>query len=231
MTDRQVSDSVFEALFRQAVIDNLYDELDSLPSDEELAKQYTFSQRHEERMKKLFARERRNERLRATLKVGKRAAAAIIIAISILFGALMSVPEVRATVVQTVVEWFDEFVRFTSSAPRAASESLEPTWIPDGFREEFRDEMVMSTVILYQNDDGKIILFDSSLASGLLEVDNEYAIYEIIIVDGVEYHILIAIEIDGENSIIWELDGWRYFLRSTIPVEYLQKMALFLVYD
>jgi len=59
-----------------------------------------------------------------------------------------------------------------------------------------------------------------------LSVDNEYAIYEIHIIDGIEYHTLTATRSDGENSIIWELDGWRYLLRSTISVEYLRNMAL-----
>ena len=40
MNTNQLSDSVFEALFRQAVIDSIYEEIDELPPNEELAAMY-----------------------------------------------------------------------------------------------------------------------------------------------------------------------------------------------
>ena len=227
MISKQISDSVFEALFRQAVIDNFDEELDSLPSDAEMAKLYTFSERHEKRMRKLFVHEERKEKVRTALKIGRRIAAAVIIAVSILFGIMMFNPDVRATVTQTIVEWFYEFVRFTSRAPAVdAGSALEPTWIPDGFIEELRDETDMGVILIYLSESGIIVSFMSSVASGLMSVDNEYAIYEVLVIDSTEYHTLTATEPSGENSIIWDLYGWRYILRSTLSVQYLQKIAL-----
>lgn len=226
MDKGQINDNIFEALFRQAVIDNFYEELDSLPPDEELAKMYIASPEHALRMKKLFAREARKDRHRAALKTGKRVVAAIVIAICILFCALMLVPRVRATVVSTVVEWFEAFTRFTSGTPVMDSESLEPTHIPEGFWEAGRYFDDVMTIILYKNGDGEIIVLQSSLADGVLTIDNEYAIYELRIINGIEYHVLTAIESGDENSIIWDIGGWRYVLRSIIYVEYIQNMAL-----
>ena len=225
MNSKQVNDSVFDALFRQAVIDNFYEELDSLPSDEELAKMYIASPEHEERMKKLFARMERKDRIRNIFKTGKRIAAAIVIAVTILFGALMLVPQVRAAVTQTIVSWYQEFVRFTSRAAAVESASLEPAYIPEGFWEELRNEMDTTTTIFYINEEGIVISFQSNKAIGVLSVDNEYAIHEIRTINGIKYHILMAIEPGGENSIVWDMYGWRYLLRSTISVEYLQIMA------
>jgi len=53
---RTINDNVFEALFRQAVIDNFLEEIDSLPPDEELSKIYIFSPEHEARMQRLFGK-------------------------------------------------------------------------------------------------------------------------------------------------------------------------------
>jgi len=226
LDNSQMDDSVFDTLFRQAIVDNFYEELDSLPPDEELSKQYNYSVKHEKRMKQLFEREARKDRLRATLNVGKRLVAIIAIAVSILFGALMSMPQIRAVVVNTIVEWFDEFARFTSNAPVVEPIGMSPTYIPDGFWEEFRDESYYVTTILYLNESGEIIMFQSSRAIGAFYVDNEDATHELRVINGNEYHILAAIELNQENSIIWDVGGWRYLIRSTITVESLQKMAI-----
>ena len=110
MNTNQLSDSVFEALFRQAVIDSIYEEIDELPPDEELAAMYTFSDAHEARMKKLFARESRSENFCLVAKWIRWVAAIIMISVAILFGSLMLVPQVRATVVQTIT---DENMEYT----------------------------------------------------------------------------------------------------------------------
>jgi hypothetical protein len=59
MNKDRVNDEVFEALFRQAVIDDFNEEIDSIPTNEDLAKIYSFSPEFEIRMKKLFIKDRR----------------------------------------------------------------------------------------------------------------------------------------------------------------------------
>jgi len=199
--------------------------LDALPPEDELARLYTFSPEHEERMKRLFAGEKRKELLRLSVRLAMRVAATIAIAVSILFGSLMLVPEVRATVIRTVIEWFGEFVRFTSDSPISDPINLEPMYLPTGFYEVLRDELDMSMAILYSNEEGSIITFESMQAGGLLSVDNEGAGYEIHVANGVEYHVLAANDLEGENTIIWDRGGQRYAVRSTEPVAELQKMA------
>ena len=90
--------------------------------------------------------------------------------------------------------------------------------------ESIADDFGMTNV--YVSEAGELIVFMSSRAIGVLSVDNEYAIYELRIIDSVDFHVLTSIEIGGENSVIWEQDGWRFLLRSTIAVEYLRNMAL-----
>lgn len=227
MDKTRINDSIFDALFERAVIDNFNEELDSLPPYEEMVKIYTFSERHEQRMKRLFARERRKEQFHAFKKVSRRVAAVLLIAITLLSAALMLTPQVRAAVTQMIIEWFDEFTRFTFTGTITSPEGLEPTYIPDGFWEDFRHEDEASTIIIFANIDGKEIYFESAHAVGLFSIDNENAIYELRTIDGIDYHVLTAISEDYENSIMWEFGGRRYYLRSTITyVEYLQIIAL-----
>ena len=219
-------DNVFEALFGQAVIENFYNELDSLPPREELAKQYTPSEAHAARMKGLFAREALKDRIHSALIWSKRVAVAALVAVSILFGSLMLVPEVHATVTKTIIEWYDRFVRFTSNAPEAEKKAFEPAYIPVGFWEKVRDEMEMVAIILYVNMDGAIILFESGRASDLLAADSEERTHEITQINGIDYHKFAAIDGETENAIIWDANGQRYSITSTISPDLLLKMAI-----
>jgi len=67
MNKNQIDDIMFEAILRQAVIDDYADEIDSIPPNEELAVLYPLSSSFELRMKKLFTHERRKGFYRATL--------------------------------------------------------------------------------------------------------------------------------------------------------------------
>jgi len=45
-------------------------------------------------------------------------------------------------------------------------------------------------------------------------------------IDSVEYHILSSYDADEENTVTWEINGWRYYLRSLTNVEILLEIAL-----
>jgi len=88
MDGKMHADSIFDALFAQAVIDNFYEEYSSLPSLGEMSGEYTFSKKHEKRMKALFVGEVRKERIGTFIKVSRKIAAAFLI-ILMITGALM----------------------------------------------------------------------------------------------------------------------------------------------
>jgi len=115
MNKDQVNDVVFEALFRQAVIDDFNEEIDSIPTNEQLAKIYSFSSEFEIRMKKLFIKDRRSSLLKNTMLYSRRVASVLIIVLGLLFGTLLFNTEVRAAVGRVLVEWYEKFTSFTFS--------------------------------------------------------------------------------------------------------------------
>jgi len=226
MISSQVNNNVYEALFRQAVIDNFNQQLDSFTLDDYPEEQYTYSPEHEKRMNALFTKEEREDKLRAAVKWSRRAAAVILIAISVLFGSLILVPEVRAAVIRTVIEWYDQFARFPSAPTDIEKTNLEPAYIPDGFWEDFRDGNELTDIIFYTNGDGIDIIFHSSLTSAQTSVNNEGYDYEVRQINGIDYHVFTGVEIGKGNFIVWEADGQRYSIGSLISIDELQKMAL-----
>ena len=226
MEASRIDEHLFEALFRQAVIDNFLEELDSLPPDEELARLYTFTPSHEARMQRLFARDARRERSQMLFTWSKRVAAVFLIAVTVLFFAMMVVPQVRAVVIETITEWYEKFVRFTANAPESEKTNQEPGFIPDGFYELFRDNREITNTIVYGNDEGAVITFQALRLQGSVSVDNEEMAYNISEIDGIEFHLFTADDEGGENSIIWDMGNQRNKVTSTISVDDLIRIAL-----
>ena len=226
MTNNELSNIVFNTLISKAVVDNFNDELDSYILGAESATEHKYSSQHENRMRALFLKEERKESLRKVARWSKRVAVVIILTLSILFGSLMLVPEVRAVVTGTVIEWFDQFVRFYSNASVVEKVNLEPTYIPDGFKEDYRDGGKTITIIIYTNHDDVSILFESQLIDAQLSIDNEGYEYELKQIDSIDYHIFTAIDNGKANMIVWEENGQRYKISSVISTDKILTMAL-----
>ena len=153
-------------------------------------------------------------------------AAVVVLTMAVLFGAFVAAsPGTRAVVVGTIIEWFEKYATFTSNAPESEKTNYEPTYIPAGFWEEFRNEMELISLILYTNEDDVIIVFQSGRSSDYLSVDNEGREYYVMLVDGIEYHVLTEFDEKEPNDVIWESSGQRYHLSSQIPVDELFEMA------
>jgi len=226
VTNNELSNIVFNTLISKAVVDNFNDELDSYILGAESATEHKYSSQHENRMRALFLKEERKESLRKVARWSKRVAVVIILTLSILFGSLMLVPEVRAVVTGTVIEWFDQFVRFYSNASVVEKVNLEPTYIPDGFKEDYRDGGKTITIIIYTNHDDVSILFESQLIDAQLSIDNEGYEYELKQIDSIDYHIFTAIDNGKANMIVWEENGQRYKISSVISTDKILMMAL-----
>ena len=219
-------DNAFDEMLRQAIVEKFYEEVESLPPNDELAKLHTFTPEHETRMRKLFARDKRRDRIKDAARHCTKAAAMFMLAATLLFGLMMLVPQVRAAVYQTLMEWHDQYVKFKSEAPKTEKTNLEPTYIPDGFVETERVELPEIVLITYTNSDtGEIITFDSTIASASTAVDNENKTYSICKTDDIEYHIFTSTVEGGSSIIIWEIDSQRYCIISTYNVDDLVEMA------
>jgi len=225
MNNNYVKDSVFDALFNQAIIDNFYDDLDSFKQETELSVPYTFSPEHEKRMSVLFSGEKRKKRFNTVLTWSKRIAAAFVITLAVLFSGLMFVPEVRATIIDIALEWYEGYVRLPTGSGEGKISQLESAYIPDGFWEDYRNETHEGTTIIYNNKNSNIILFHISLTSSHLSVNTDGVTYETIQNESRMYHVFTAYKSGSRNTVIWEYDGNRYYISSIISIDELLLMA------
>lgn len=138
MNKEQVNDFLFEELFRQAVIDDFNEELDSIPTKGRLSKTYSFSPEFEIRMKKLFAKDRRRSFLRTGILYTRKVASIFIMVLGLLFATLLFNTEVRATVGKVFIEWYEKFTSFTYTDEEVINEKKDwnLNYLPEGYVEE-----------------------------------------------------------------------------------------------
>ena len=217
MINENTKDHLFEALFRQAVIDNYEEELSMIPSEDELSKQYLFSDLHIAQMKRLFLQAERRERLQAVTKWARRCAAVIIAGTLILFGALMTVPEVRATVTSVIVEWFEQFTKFTSEqdSPQELQE-WEPSYLPEGFAEDERYGDFGRGTIRYSDSQGNRIAFTYVAQDDSVSVDNENRHYYEVNEAGTLYHVFKSETPDKLSTVVWDQEEYRFSVDGQI---------------
>jgi len=222
------SESFYEAILKQAVINDYLRELESLPTEQELEKTLSYSPRHVTRMKKLFASETRREYSKKFFSTASKAVAVAAIVLGILFSFLMLNSDVRAVVVDTIVEWFETFTRFQSpqSERETFNPSLRPSYVPESFMETLvHEDRESSTVTVVYENDSNIIVFNFAPIDTSLSVNNEDVEFRVITEDGVLFYLFESADEVTNNNVVWEYDGLRFSLVSTISIDTLLHMA------
>ena len=231
MDAKKIKEEQFEALLRLAVIECFDKEMNAIPPREDLEKMYTFSDRHIRRMKKLFARAKRMEIWKAVRRYSYRVAAAFILTLAMLFGALMFNDNVRAAVQETIIEWFDTFTKFTFGNGTGSDSDMEQEWslgfLPDGFVESDAFTWGAGKTTVYTNEKDEILDFSYSPTDGaFIATDNENADYKTLFNNGIEYHIFNSLLEELPSSVIWEYDGFAFTISALLNQDELMEIAI-----
>ena len=230
MDNMKADDPVFEALFKQAVIDDYINEIDSIPSNEELAKKYSFSPQFDLRMKKLFARVRRKEIALKITKYSQKIAVVLLVISTVFFGVLLINPEVRAAVGNVVVEWLEKFtsITFTGDKENTEVKILSAEYLPNGYSQSLIEDLGNLTYIEFSDNMGNRIRFlyrpSGNIVSGI-SIDNENHIIENYMINGNFAFVATATDNDFENGIVFTVENHVAEVWGAIPVEELIKIA------
>jgi hypothetical protein len=141
----------------------------------------------------------------------RNAAAMVILSMSILFGALMLHPEARQTIINLVVTWYEDHIKYSFRDKDAAvlPQDWEFGYIPDGFTllsEERLDDFCM---FIYERSDGVLlnIIITNESRGGYL--DNEhYDIERISFKNGVA-DLYQSRDSVFPNKIVWYREDLR----------------------
>ena len=219
-------DPIFEAMLRQALRDNIYEEAESVPHDDVLKTMFTISKRHESRMRRLCEREDRREQLRGIMRPVRRVAVFAMVLITVLFSALMLNTTVRAAVREVIIEWYEQFTQFIGIQDNDPDESFDwsPEYLPEGYNEVSVIEGV-PTIKEYEDENATLLLLRFSPESNDLRVDNEESEYSTEEIGNIIYYIFDAEPERKPKTIIWFREGYRFNLSGFIEVDELLNIA------
>ena len=186
---------------------------------------HVFSKRFERKMQKLIRRTDHPVRYQVM-----RIAAAVVLAIVTLFGAVMAVsPEARAAVAGWVKSTFFEFYEYSNEDKQTNDVPVAPAKYeyhlsvsPKGYRKVQVIDKVDGKMYLYINDSKQILRFSYSAndvyGSKFIKVE-DYTQYSTL-VNGYSADIYIAINPDETSGIIWQgEDGEILFQISAIATK------------
>lgn len=224
-----MNEIVFEALFRQAVIDDFNEEINSIQPNEELSKIYSFSPEFETRMGKLLTKDRRKDHVKKTMYYSRKVASIVIIVLGLLFGSLLLNTEVRATVGKVLVEWYEKFTTFSFRDDVVIDENKDwiLSYIPEEYSQKNYEVLGRIKNIEYVNIQGDKIRFtyvpDNSITN--ISVDNENHEIDTFILLGNKAYSIIATNNEFDNGIIWNMEGYTFDLWGKLPIDELEKIA------
>jgi len=223
-----IGDIFLDTIIREALIANIRDEMNALPSEEELREKYPPSPEHVRKMKKLFAWERRRDFRKRVMPITKAAAVFLCVATTILFSALMFSPEVRAAVHGTIVRFFEGFAQVEFSEPVVedrTSNSFTLGYILDGYELISREEVGYGIFEIYSDDEGNLLFFTLQPSdSPALDIDHREYRTETHL--GIDFHIFESLNVEYDTNIVWEQDSFIFSLTGIILVNELLEMAL-----
>ena len=225
-------------LLKAACEESVRREVDAYPTPKELKEKYpdtseatrrTFAALGVERKGLLRARRR-------SLHVVRKTLVAAVIVLSMLFATLMTNAEMRAAVVNTLIEWTENFVRIQyeveGKGPAVLPEGYGPHYIPDGF--VYQEELSFYTVERfsygYKSEDGKSTLgIEVGIAQTLSSyaIDNKHIDYTTVSFNGVTAYLGTFRQHNG-YVLLWtknNIEHYIYLESSTIPLSEVYRIA------
>jgi len=192
-----INDDLFDAVLKQGLKDNLNNEISALPTDEELKKMYTFSDRHNHRMKKRFSTDKRRELFKIVPRWSVAAAFALIAIAAIITNPLINplIKKENVTAVSIKMPIADEI---PLEVKKEQVKEAIPAYVPAGY-DITRIYIYPDNYILidYANEADEILLIEVSNIDGNDVID--------------ETHYIREVDINGNKGYLYN-PGWTYIL-------------------
>ena len=175
----------------------------------------------DKKVQKSINKEGRMQEFGAFYKYGRRVAAALLIACSISFAAVMSVKAVRTTLWNMIVEFFDEYLSVSFINETPPPQSIEETKGLFYDVEEWDKQVIIDTKSLHSEawtkNGVKMLTYSQELlGNGKSLYDNENTDVENIEIRGMP--AILMFRADGQTySLSWSDGVYRYSLAAHSP--------------
>lgn len=199
--------------------------LEKVPLESELS--YKFSWRFKRNMKTLLKYERRTPVMRRFVRQMKTATAILLIALSMIFGTIMSVEAYRVRFFEFVTEIREELtsivIRSGENADYDALTAIYPSYIPEGYSVLEQTSDKYENTIIYSNSKGLELYYSQRMTTqGELILDSEGAKTKLITIGPQEAYLISN---KGTLQLFWHYDDSILSLIGNISETEIIKMA------
>ena len=222
MINKSVDNAVFDAILRKAFTEAFareVAEIEAQPSaSEALPEKYRRAERkyYNTRMKQSSG----------THVVLRKIAACILICMSVGFVALMAIPTVRASVWDSVVNFYEKYIKFDFNVTSVGEETIgEYTlgYVPDGFVRTSAVENSAKNKYRYENGEHYFAVGYYVSEESSISYDDENGRVELIRIRDRDVYCIVYS--DGSTSIVWKVDKTVFSLGGNVTTAELIKIA------
>jgi len=238
MNKSELYDRVFETFLQAAVEENFQGELNALPAEEALRKEYAPSPEQKQRIQKAIRKAYYKSLRHKAASIAKKVAVIVAIIVPISLGSLLSVEASRNAIFNSVLDWKSDHVDIhfqedSSGLPRKSVQGAEevslyqPQYLPDGFAKSEAVKFGPTLQTKYLNKENVSIIFDQTPLSkeGTIALDTEHSTFREITINGQKASLFAANTPEDNTFILWQDKKTSFMLCSTVDQKELIKMA------
>lgn len=220
---------ILDGLIKIAAIEVFHEEMDALPSDEELAKMYPSVKAFEKRGFAIINREFRTINRKKALRNFSRIAAAFCVFMGVCVTVLMAYPATRNLILNFLIDVRDDHViiEFDINAVVAEADfGTDFSFLPDDF--SLIEHRALENMVIYafENPEGHVIMVDHFLGHSLsVALDNEYAHFSEIQLSTGTAHISVANYENNLSTVVWAEGDGVILITTTLDAETLKTLA------
>lgn len=188
-----------------------------------------FSDKFERKVHRIGNSIGRADRIKAFGKVVFRTVVSAAIAFGIVFGMLLTQPEVYAAVQKTIRTVFGEYDKIEyvneTADDTVINDSIRLGYVPEGYYLSEGKYTPLDVDLTYTNGVDKIRFEYGITDSAIARIDNENSEHEQFTANGIEYHYYNSLVAESYNAITWSENGYSFIVFAHFPKEILVKMA------
>lgn len=225
MTASERGDTLFDALLKTAAAEAFEKEITALP-DEKALRDFIPSPALQKRISGIIKKGARHTKTKHFAKYIGKIVASICILLTISSIVLMSVGATRNAILNAIMNWQEKYIEIRFGDSSKQDSIYRPAYLPEGFRETTIRNAGGSTIIIFENTEGKQVFFNQGKAENdATFVDNENTDAVKVDISGNTAYLFRAKTENDSNMLIWQANGIVFKLTSVINSDELMRIG------
>ena len=222
MINKSVDNAVFDAILRKAFTEAFEREVAEIEAQSSAAE--ALPEKYRRAGRKYY--NKRMKQSSGTHVVLRKIAACILICMSVGFATLMAIPTVRASVWDSVVNFYEKYIKFDFSITSGGEETIGDYtlgYVPDGFvRTDAMEEDPTRNIYRYENTKNYFCV-SYYTKNRAINYDDENGTIHIVNINGEDGYLVEYIE--GRHSVTWKNNETVFTVDGDLSVDEIIKIA------